>query len=430
MVVKTNCNQCNKIYFNKWRHLLRYHSLDDIKTEMIKIGLEPRLCLECNELIRPVKRTGVELPYYNDNIKICNKSIVKKRILCKKCEEKYKKISSKEWAFRTFGFPLEEFDILILKSNKNKGNSLETLKEKFGEKMGKTLHKKWIEKQKFDSSLEGYKQRYGNEHGEIKFKKDRKNREIKKEDFIRRHGENDGLLKYKQFKESCSIHSLKRKERLGSSYDESFEKWKNRKNVLSIDYFLEKTNGNLIKAKKLQSDRQRFDKQKFIQNYGKTNGENRYKEYIKRKLSGFSGRSSLEIKLFQDIYSKIKNKYKNIYWNDKSYMFFTNKKFRILTGNKVIIPDFYIDDIDLVIELYGDFWHMNPNKYKKYDINSVTEKSAEETWKYDELKSKCIKTQYKKKLIIVWEENLINNYERCFNEILNKINKHEKNFTS
>lgn len=45
--------------------------------------------------------------------------------------------------------------------------------------------------------------------------------------------------------------------------------------------------------------------------------------------------------------------------------------------------DIFIPETKQVIEVFGDYWHMNPKLYNKHDFNINTKLTAEETWKKD-----------------------------------------------
>jgi len=45
--------------------------------------------------------------------------------------------------------------------------------------------------------------------------------------------------------------------------------------------------------------------------------------------------------------------------------------------------DIFIPKTKQVIEVFGDYWHMNPDVYKKNDFNKNTHLTAQETWEKD-----------------------------------------------
>ena len=59
----------------------------------------------------------------------------------------------------------------------------------------------------------------------------------------------------------------------------------------------------------------------------------------------------------------------------------------------------------IIIEIQGDYWHGNPNKYKADDIISVSGKIVRDLWKQDE-KKKQVAEKNNYTLIAIWEFDL------------------------
>jgi G:T-mismatch repair DNA endonuclease (very short patch repair protein) len=65
--------------------------------------------------------------------------------------------------------------------------------------------------------------------------------------------------------------------------------------------------------------------------------------------------------------------------------------------------DIQFQDKPLIIEYFGDFWHMNPLLFEANDINQYTQAKASDVWardarKLDELSHKGFK------VFVVWEK--------------------------
>jgi len=78
------------------------------------------------------------------------------------------------------------------------------------------------------------------------------------------------------------------------------------------------------------------------------------------------------------------------------------------------IPDFINFDTKEIIEIYGDYWHCNPNisKYcKPNKIHSKLKMTTEEKWERDFIRVKLLEEQGYK-VIILWENDIkLNNYD-------------------
>lgn len=93
--------------------------------------------------------------------------------------------------------------------------------------------------------------------------------------------------------------------------------------------------------------------------------------------------------------------------------------------------DFQIKDTNILIEVQGDYWHANPQIYKKFDLINYPKNKyivADDIWKKDEIK-KNIANKYGYVIIYIWEseiKNAINN-GTIENFILNKIYENIEN---
>jgi G:T-mismatch repair DNA endonuclease (very short patch repair protein) len=92
--------------------------------------------------------------------------------------------------------------------------------------------------------------------------------------------------------------------------------------------------------------------------------------------------------------------------------------------NKVYspIPDILIEDKKIVIEIYGDFWHCNPVKYKAMDIIESrlrygNEKYAKDVWDADRIREAHI-SSFGYRVIVIWETDIKNEkYKEVINEL-------------
>lgn len=81
--------------------------------------------------------------------------------------------------------------------------------------------------------------------------------------------------------------------------------------------------------------------------------------------------------------------------------------------------DFYLHDYNLIIEVYGDYWHCNPNKYKEDQIvkfNKGGSKIVKDVWEYDRNRiEKLNSLDYL--IIILWESDINKNLDLCIDKI-------------
>jgi len=76
-----------------------------------------------------------------------------------------------------------------------------------------------------------------------------------------------------------------------------------------------------------------------------------------------------------------------------------------------------------IIEIFGDYWHFNPNQYDGESIQKVRRKEikVKEVWKYDKYVIDGMKKQGYK-VLVIWESELKNELEKTTMRILKFIN--------
>lgn len=175
-----------------------------------------------------------------------------------------------------------------------------------------------------------------------------------------------------------------------------------------IEYWLKRTNGDVEKAKILLSERQAtFSLQKCIRKHGVDEGVRIWKERQDKwqntlnqkpneekiaisKKKGGATNSILEQSFYNDI--------KNEFGEDN-----IERQFVLIENDKKWVYDFILFG-KIIVELNGDYWHMNPALYKGNDINSCMQESANEIWERDAVK-KADAESFGYKVITLWESD-------------------------
>lgn len=90
--------------------------------------------------------------------------------------------------------------------------------------------------------------------------------------------------------------------------------------------------------------------------------------------------------------------------------------------------DIYLSQYNLGIEIMGDYWHGNPNKYKKEELNSYQLKDI----KQDKSKHTYIHKYNNFEILYLWEDDINKNEELCKLLILEYIKNNGilKNYNS
>lgn len=85
--------------------------------------------------------------------------------------------------------------------------------------------------------------------------------------------------------------------------------------------------------------------------------------------------------------------------------------------------DVYIEQFNLVIEVYGDFWHANPIKYKEDDILSFPDAQqvrAGDIWNCNNERINIIKN-FGYNILIFWEYDIIHSFGKIKEELCNLL---------
>lgn len=177
---------------------------------------------------------------------------------------------------------------------------------------------------------------------------------------------------------------------------------------------------------------------KFIERYGKEYGTKKYDLWInKQKINskrcieywineGYSiNEAQIKVSEFQSKYGSsgfnklLKNRKSTIETDFADYL--KSKVFNVETD--MMIDKFFPDIVigNLIVEVYGDFWHMNPLMYKSQDIHKIKKVNAYEIWNKDQKRvQRLIDLGYD--VLIVWESELKKNgFDHYLKMIANKI---------
>lgn len=427
----TECKICNKFYTNEYSHIKSNHK-NLLKDFLIKNKVEIRYCNVTNELVLPKFKNNSF--YFTDKVKLFGFLCSCKQMVTNEILRNYKFNSHKEKMMKCFNISNDDYLKLKIKSDAKKGQTLENFIRVYGEEEGTKKHNEFLIKirnsRKNQYNLDEYIKRYGTKDGIKKYNEFKFKTSGSIERYIKKYGEEEGAKKYNSFCEKCNINNKEyRIQKYGEEkYYDSLKKYNNRINNTDILYYLKKTNGNYIKALKLFKERQTTSTlSKFIKIYGDAIGEKKYNHSL-RKIKCLQGVSKIEVEFSNLLYEKISNNFKDIYHHKNPYLFYATKESRNKFNKKVFIPDFYIKDINIIIEFFGDFWHCNPKFFNENDrrLNTI----AENVWQNDSERILFLKKQYNVDTLIIWENDFRKNKELTINNLINEINDRKDKITN
>lgn len=96
---------------------------------------------------------------------------------------------------KVYGWDKQTFDVF----NKSRGITKENLVKKYGEELGKQKWNEYVQKQHYTKTLDYLIEKYGKEKGLSEYKRICSEKLLTKENFIRKYGEIDGIIKWKSY---------------------------------------------------------------------------------------------------------------------------------------------------------------------------------------------------------------------------------------
>lgn len=269
-----------------------------------------------------------------------------------------------------------------------RGVKLDKLCAKFGEVEGNFRWKNYCDKQAVTNTFEYKQKKYGMTKEE--FDEYNSSRAVTYDNLINRHGIVKGT---KIWDDYCS---------------------KQAKNGCTLEYFIEKL-GEVEGTKKYEEvcSQKVLNLENFVRKYGETEGIIKFEIYLKN-ANGLD--SYIANDMCYTLHDNLADEFKqHCYFNSLNY-----EKF-IYTLKYTNRYDFCIENIKLIIEFNGDFFHANPITYKPDDLLEFKKLTAQEIWDKDAAKIKLAEDAGYK-VIVVWESDYKSNKQKVISELLEIIN--------
>lgn len=282
------------------------------------------------------------------------------------------------------------FDIPFDIADKYKKENYRVTKNNFIKKYGEIEgDKKWDSyksKQAYTNTFD-YKQKKYNWSIDD-FNSYNKNRSVTLDNLVNRYGEENGIKMWDNYIQ---------RQRETKSKDYVINKY-------GLEYWIA-----LCKSKKVKLEH-------FVKKYGKEKGE---ELYINKIYKNFYMPSKISGEIFDRLDKILGHKYKTYYYKKDGIEYG-----KLLSNGRYVFLDYFILDIKVCIEYYGDVWHANPKKYNIGDIPfsfKGDKKTAEQIWQDDNERILLLKKDFDIDTIVIWESD---NYS--IEEILLKIKNIKK----
>ena len=284
-----------------------------------------------------------------------------------------------------FAFNVSDQDFNIQK--KRHAVTIPNLEKKYGKAEAIAKWESYVDKQRVTNLFEYKSKKYG--MSEEEFKEFNQSRSCTLENFIKRHGEETGREKWNSYiNRQAYTNTL---EYLISKYGNERGETEYRK----------------INSKKAHTY------ENYVSRLGLEIGSEEFDKYINKIRPSYS-------KCSQDFFQELDKRLAK--FNFTTYFHRKNGEFgKVLKEiNRYCKVDYYIKELNIAVEYYGDYWHANPSKYSGTDVLHSGH-TAFEIWEHDTIRNSILEKEHKIKTIIVWQNADSLDREKELNKIVNEI---------
>lgn len=251
----------------------------------------------------------------------------------------------------------------------------ENLIKKYGASEGSERWKQYREKQARTNSFEYKKEKYG--WTEEDFQEYNKSRAVTLENCVKRHGEEAGVALWNEYRErqayTCTLEYFI--GRYGeASGRKKYENFVQNRNGFSVDAIQRVMGCSKEEAQDILIDR----------------------------LSASMYSSNLEKRFVKELERQLGEKLKHTC---------QTKQYGVWAEDRIFFFD--IVHNNRAIEVFGDYWHMNPMMYDCEDIHVHSGRKAEEVWAHDLRKTQLLLEKRSIPTLIVWESEIKENLIEC-----------------
>lgn len=293
--------------------------------------------------------------------------------VCEKClSSKYPEILSKNKSklfnmpnkYAAYAFDIPD-NIIKTKNNELCIRSLDSFISKYGNKIGQEKFKAYCDKQAYTNTYEYKHKKYGISKSE--FDEYNKSRACTLENFIKRHGEIEGINKWNEY---CKRQAY--------------------------------TN----------------TREYFIKTYGDKPGLEKWNKFNNARFIRMSY-SKISQEFFDNL---IKNE---LFKSHEIYYATLNYEYEIISSEHLYYLDFYDKTLNICVEFNGEAFHPNPKKYKPTDLfrtpYNPNLKPAKEWFNKETNRYNDLYENFNIKTIVIYESDYKKDKNLCITKTINQI---------
>lgn len=248
---------------------------------------------------------------------------------------------------------------------------------------------------------------------------------VTKEKMIKKYGVTEGEQRWKKYcDKQAETNTFEYKQNKYGITKEQFDEY-NKSRSVTLDNLIRRhglTEGINIWHNYIKRQRYTCSKEYFLETYGEQEGLEKYINFcnIRNSQNRIQQKcSQISLKLFNELKKEFKN----------NVIFYNKDEYKVKTYNNVYFVDYYDKTLNIIIEFYGDYWHMNPSIYPKDTIQRIQHSTpilAENKWEKDKQRINDIQKTLNCKIIIVWESTYKQNRKTTLQLLIDMINNKDK----
>lgn len=233
------------------------------------------------------------------------------------------------------------------------------------------------------------------------------------EGFIAKYGHEEGQKRWDQYcqKQSETNTFEYKRDKYGWT-KEQFKEY-NRSRAVTLENLIKRhgqEEGTKIWEAYCERQRYTVSLEYFIKTYGEKEGRMIFENFNASRGCVGTGVSPISQECFKKLYKHFKD--------HEVYFGSLNEEYSC----KGYLLDFYDKTLNVVIEFNGDYWHMNPKKYKADEINKMSKKSAQEIWDHDKKRAAGITEILGCKYLTIWETDYMDDPDGYIEKLISEIN--------
>ena len=288
---------------------------------------------------------------------------------------------------------LDKSDLFCTNVRELRKVTLENMIKKYGVEEGTRKWNQYREKQARSNSFEYKQEKHGWTRDQYNDYND--SRASTKENFIKRHGEEEGTKRWKAYCDRQSYAGV------------------------TEEYFVEKY-GPIEGVKKFKEvcSKKSHTLDGYIQKFGEIVGRERWERFVGVAAEGVP-QSKPANEMFMSILERLPaDRHQCIFFGEKNHEYFLMKK-----GYKTLFLDFFDLSTKKVIEFAGDYWHGNPDVYGPEYFNTRTRCTAKELYDKTLERNKILEEVHGCKVLLIWENDYKKDKQNTINKCLEFLNE-------